>query len=738
VVDTNAGASITVTASSDTEPLTETVVLPGVDGVYEGVLPLTTGYPISENGELSVSHGDEIVVTYADEDPAAILEANATVDIAGPVITNVHAVAINEFDATIAWSTSTAASSKVYYGTTPALGDETETSSGLFVVHAATLDGLEPDQTYYYDVESVDHQGNAVRDDNGGAHYTFSTDRNRDVLLVIGDASFDKTHRYANAFARNGWSYTLWEGPVVAAPFVGDKSVGMASYKAVVWQTGLEQYPMLTDAARDSISRLNDLGSRFAIFSHDVSWDFCATASADYSEERCQWYEDELKAVWQADPLSWTLATGYAGDPISGDYVGGISYTPHRDGAAGDEVDGIAGDGSFANVWFDNAAPDDVAIRWTGDNPVGDPSGSVWGGTPNKISSNFFEWAHLNNSDDDDPVRADVLDKTLIWLIGRDHPSVDLTAPLGGEEFTGGSISISWTESVADGFSLAARKIYYSDNSGDGWVLLTDAAGPSPYVWDISAIPNGAQYRVRVVLEDDGAPILTGADYSESDFVINRAGGDTRGPTVVAGSITVSPLPIRVPDPVSLTATVTDVYTGNSDISAVEWSHGETAAPPGSGTAMTGTFDSPTETASATIDSQTLDSGSETLWVRGQDAAGQWGNATSLDVVVNSPAAAEEIAIPTRFALYDCVPNPFNPITTIRFALPEPSMVRLNVYDIAGRRVRSLIDEARPAGFESVVWDGRDDAGHPVGSGIYLYLLEAGDHKDTKKMTLLK
>ena len=76
------------------------------------------------------------------------------------------------------------------------------------------------------------------------------------------------------------------------------------------------------------------------------------------------------KALWQADPLSWTQNFGYAGDPISGDYVGGIAYTPHRDGAAGDEVDGIAGDGTVANVWFDDAAGDDIAIRWTGNSAV--------------------------------------------------------------------------------------------------------------------------------------------------------------------------------------------------------------------------------------------------------------------------------------------------------------------------------------------------------------------------------
>ena len=60
----------------------------------------------------------------------------------------------------------------------------------------------------------------------------------------------------------------------------------MASFKAVLWQTGLEQYPMLTDAARDSISKLMTLGSRLAIYSQDVAWDFCDATSPDYTLDR--------------------------------------------------------------------------------------------------------------------------------------------------------------------------------------------------------------------------------------------------------------------------------------------------------------------------------------------------------------------------------------------------------------------------------------------------------------------
>ncbi len=740
IIDGDAAGPLTVTATSTTEPSTETVTLTGANGVFEGSLPLRTTYPVSNNGTLSVSNGDQITVTYNDASPVATLVATARVDLDGPTITNVHLQATNEGDATIAWTTDATATSKIYYGTTPSLGLETPLAPALIVAHSMVIFGLLPEQTYYYDVESADHQGNTVRDDNGGNHYTFTTSHNRDVLLVIGDSSYDKTQRYLNAFTRTGWSYTLWEGNQASIPFVGDKLVGMASFKAVLLQPGLEQYPVFSDAARDSIARLMSLGSRLAVYSHDVAWDFSDATSPDYTVARRDWFNAQLHATWQADPTTFSTVTGLAGDPISGAYTGGLNYAPHRDGAAGDEIDGIAGAGTFAYDWRNNDTTiDDIALRWTGSSPIGNPANSVWGGTPNKVSSNFFEWAHVNNGAEDDVARADVLDKMLIWLIGRDHPVADLTAPNGGEIFTGSTVSVTWTESAAPGFSIATRKIYYSDNGGDTWTLITAAAGASPYSWNIDAIPNGVQYRVKIAVGDNGSPVLFGTDASAGNFTINRPGGDTRGPAVVAGSIGINPDPVRVPLPVTLTASISDVLTGNSNITNAEWSHGGSPAPAGTGTAMGGAFGTPTAPVTASIDSGTLNPGGDILWVRGRDAAGNWGNATPLAIIVNAePADVAEGAIPTRYALHAAAPNPFNPRTTIRFDLPRSGVVTLNVYDVSGRKVRSLVDGPVGAGARAIVWDGKDEGGHDVGSGIYLYRLETTGFQQTRKMALLK
>jgi hypothetical protein len=738
VVDTNAGPSVSVTLTSTTEPSGESVVLNGSDGVYAGAFSLSLAYPLSGDGALSVSDGDQIMLTYQDTDPAITLTATASVNISGPAISDVHATALGDTDATLSWTTSAASDSRVYYGSTPALGSQASVST-LVTAHAVVLTDLSANTLYYYDVESLDSQGNGVRDDNGGVHYTFSTDNSRDILLVIGDGSFTKKTYYQNAFARSGWTYSIWEGAQASTPYVGDLGTGMASYKAIVWQTGLEQYPMFTDAARDSIARLDLLGSRLAVFSQDVAWDFSDPTSPDYTAARKAWFESELKATWQNDPTTFSLVKGYAGDPISAAYTAGVSYTPVRDGGAGDEVNGIATGGSFANVWKDNnTVADDIAIRWTSSANVGDPGAAVWGGTPRKVSSNFYEWAQLNATTTDDVTRSDILDKTLIWLVGHDHPSVTVTAPNGGEMFAGNTASITWTEGTDTGYTVASRGIYYSDNGGDSWTVITSAAGPSPYSWDLSAIPNGIQYRVRVLLADDGAPALSASDGSDAGFTINRPGGDTRGPVILAGSVMVSPNPVLVPNQAVLSAAISDVYTGNSDIEAAEWSNGTSPAVAGSGSAMNGPFTTPLVTATATLDSNALNPGTETLWVRGRDAEGNWGNAVSLVIQVNAPLSAVDGQVPRRFALYQSSPNPFGPQTAIRFDVPHSDRVLLEIFDVNGRRLRTLVDGVLSQGPKALAWDGTDDGGRPVGSGVYFYRMHAGQFRATRKMTLLR
>ena len=94
--------------------------------------------------------------------------------------------------------------------------------------------------------------------------------------------------------------------------------------------------------------------------------------------------------------------------------------------------------------------------------------------------------------------------------------------------------------------------------------------------------------------------------------------------------------------------------------------------------------------------------------------------------------------VPAKFSLSDNYPNPFNPTTTISFNLAAESNVTIDVYNIKGQKVKSLLNDQLPTGQHSVVWDGLDDNGKTVTSGIYFYKIVAGENTEMKKMLLLK
>jgi PKD repeat protein len=94
--------------------------------------------------------------------------------------------------------------------------------------------------------------------------------------------------------------------------------------------------------------------------------------------------------------------------------------------------------------------------------------------------------------------------------------------------------------------------------------------------------------------------------------------------------------------------------------------------------------------------------------------------------------------LPEEFALDQNYPNPFNPKTEIRFALPKDRSVTLKIYNLFGQEIQTLADGDFKAGYHTVVWDGRDQRGNPVSSGIYLYRIQAGEFNVVKKMSLLR
>jgi hypothetical protein len=110
-------------------------------------------------------------------------------------------------------------------------------------------------------------------------------------------------------------------------------------------------------------------------------------------------------------------------------------------------------------------------------------------------------------------------------------------------------------------------------------------------------------------------------------------------------------------------------------------------------------------------------------------------------VVEMSPVEWEETdlaKLPDHFDLGQNYPNPFNPTTVIEYALPQRSSVKITIYNVLGQKVKMLKEEMEEAGYKSVVWDGKDDVGTEMASGIYFYQIVAKDFVKTKKMTLIK
>jgi hypothetical protein len=97
-----------------------------------------------------------------------------------------------------------------------------------------------------------------------------------------------------------------------------------------------------------------------------------------------------------------------------------------------------------------------------------------------------------------------------------------------------------------------------------------------------------------------------------------------------------------------------------------------------------------------------------------------------------------EAAMPNSYSLLQNYPNPFNPVTKLRYDLPENSHVNITIYDMLGRAVKTMVNQHQNAGHRSIIWDGTNDYGNTVSTGIYLYQIQSGAYTRTKKMVFLK
>ena len=107
-------------------------------------------------------------------------------------------------------------------------------------------------------------------------------------------------------------------------------------------------------------------------------------------------------------------------------------------------------------------------------------------------------------------------------------------------------------------------------------------------------------------------------------------------------------------------------------------------------------------------------------------------------IIVQVVSAESGQFMPEVFSLHQNYPNPFNPLTTLRYDLPEDEYVSINIYDVMGRSIKSLMNAHQYAGYRSISWDATNDLGQPVSAGMYIYTIQAGEFRQTRKMVLLK
>ncbi|MCP4568474.1 MAG: T9SS type A sorting domain-containing protein, partial [FCB group bacterium] len=130
-----------------------------------------------------------------------------------------------------------------------------------------------------------------------------------------------------------------------------------------------------------------------------------------------------------------------------------------------------------------------------------------------------------------------------------------------------------------------------------------------------------------------------------------------------------------------------------------------------------------------------------TLWIGTADGlyrggyGGEWWEKVDF---ISLDAVAAAGSRPTTFELGQNFPNPFNPATTIPVELERSSRIDLQVYDILGRRQKTVLSAILPAGSHDLIWDGSDDQGRDVPSGIYFYRLRTDQRQSTRKMILLR
>lgn len=358
-----------------------------------------------------------------------------------------------------------------------------------------------------------------------------------------------------------------------------------------------------------------------------------------------------------------------------------------------------------------------------------------------------------------------------VW-IDSDEPDgptydwIDITAD--GVEISPwphGSVDDGYTDPIPMGMSFPFYGVTYSDIviSTNGWISFMPVT--SSYLTN-AAIPNSANPNAIVAVEWDDLDGGTVGhcyykyDVAQNRFIVSWVGwpyypdpldphdiqvvlnGDGSIVTQygINGNVWQTDVTVGIENEdgsIGLQVAYNQAYLHNE--MAIRYSTGWLSANPSSGSIVAGGNLNVTVIFDATL----LEAGDYvgSLLLTGSDVNREVNPITipvifhvSPNVGVNDGAAD----LPSKFALAQNYPNPFNPTTEIKFDLPVQAFVNLQVFNILGQRVRTLVNSEMEAGYKSIVWDSTDDSGKQIASGAYFYVLKAGGQTFTRKMTMMK
>ncbi|MDI6809540.1 MAG: FlgD immunoglobulin-like domain containing protein [Candidatus Eisenbacteria bacterium] len=518
------------------------------------------------------------------------------------------------------------------------------------------------------------------------------------VLLVDDDGGATYETYYQTAIASTGLNYLRWNVKTQGSPSLTE----LRKHRATVWFTSLEtEFTLNGEDERNLTSYLNSGGT--LLFS-----------SQDYLFERFETFAKDILRVNDFTPdVNSSSETGVSGDPISSGMSLTMSYPFYN--YSDDIVPGLN-----ASRVFTNSTGNPGAIRFPSRGTA--PYKAVFMAFPFEAISNQ---AAPNN-------RNTVMDRILDWLLlPQDYqpPVVSLISPNGNESWEAGTThEIRWAASDSSGVDSIA--IFCSVDGGFTYpdTITTSTPNDSSFMW---VVPNSPSDSVLIKVVAYDRWLNTASDVSDGLFTIFAP--DTIPPDVLV----ISPnggeeWTVAEQDTIKWTATdasgvdsVSIYYSINSGASYPYLiAHGL----PNSSSYVWTIPDTPSDSCRVKVVAYAEDD------PPGYDESDTLFRIKYQIAVLDNPGNL----IPARFYLAQNHPNPFNPVTGISFGLPAPAHVSLKIYSVSGKLISSLVEANLGAGVHDLTWDGRDDAGRVLASGIYLLKLHAGVFTETRKMVLLR